>query len=607
MFRPPKERTVSEWADENRILPAATSAEPGRWRTSRAPYQREIMDSFGQPEIHRIIVEASSQVGKSEIELNMIGAAIEDAPGPMLYVQPSDETAEDYSKRRIAPMLEACPTLKERVAKVKGRDTNNTILIKQFVGGSLTIVSAGSPSALASKPVRYLFLDEVDRFPASAGTEGDPTELAVRRTETFRHNRKIVMTSSPTNKKGKIHVEYLKGTQEEWHTECPNCRRYSFIRLENVLFDHEEIKDEDGNRDYVVKNARWQCPICKAETGEHEAKRLPAKWVRHNEKALENGIRSFKLNAFMSPWGDWNDICRQFLISKDDVELLKVFTNTMLGECFEPHTANSEPEKLFARREHYNAEIPSGVLVLTCGIDTQDNRLEYEVVGWDRDEQSWGIEYGVIPGRPDSEGVLETLDELLNHEWRTATNAKLRIMASFWDSGGHFTDEVYAACAQRQSMHLFAVKGEAGQGKPLVRLMKQSKDGSGAAKFIIGVDAGKEAIMYNVTIEKDGPKKMHFPADERTGYGKEYFRGLLSERLEPHRKGGQVVMQWNKIYTRNEPLDCRDYARAAYRYFHWNYDRYEAQINGTWEETVTTRAKEERKRNRHIVSSGIKV
>ena len=267
MFRPPKPQTVSEWADENRVLTSESASEPGPWRTDRAPYQREIMDAFTQPGVYEIVVMASAQVGKSEIELNMLGRAIDNDPGPMLYVQPTDKVAEDYSKRRIAPMFAACPTLRDKVFKAKGRDAANTISMKTFPGGSLAIIGANSPSDLASKPVRYIFLDEIDRFPASAGTEGDPIELAERRTETFRHNRKIVKTSTPTIKGvSKIEKAYMKGTQEEWHTECPHCHQYSYIRFDDVKFDKEQYKDENGETNYTVRNSRWQCPVQKRGT-----------------------------------------------------------------------------------------------------------------------------------------------------------------------------------------------------------------------------------------------------------------------------------------------------------------------------------------------------
>lgn len=608
LFRPPRRRTVSQWADENRILVSDSSSEAGRWRTDRAPYQREIMDAFTDPKIYEIDVMASAQVGKSEIQLNMIGEAVDEDPGPMMYVQPTKEMAEDYSKRRIAPMISACPTLREKFYAAKGKDSNNTISMKLFPGGSLAIIGANSPTDLASKPIRYLLCDEIDRFPDSAGTEGDPIALAERRTETFRHNRKIVKCSTPTIKgKSKIEKAFMKGTQEEWRTECPHCRSFSFIRFDDIRFDREEFRDEDGKKDWIVTNARWRCPVCQREIPEAEAKRLPAKWFARNPKALANGIRSFRLSAFMSPWSDWRDIALSFLHAKDDPQLLQVFHNTMLGESWELRESNSEPQQLYGRREHYNAQVPTGVLVMTMGVDTQDNRLEYEIVGWDRDEQSWGIQRGIIPGRPDAPGVWEEIDNLLEQEWEMANGMTLRISATFVDSGGHFTSDVYRQCARREMRRVFAIKGEPGDGKAYVRLMKKEKDAPKGTRFMIAVDSGKEAILYGAGVEEPGARFMHFPVGDDRGYDLEFFRGLLSEKQMLVRRRGQNVITWEKVHERNEPLDCRNYARAAYKFFHWDFTKVEKILRGEDTEPTVTRNEAARKRTKRIVSRGIQV
>lgn len=608
LFRPPRRRTVSQWADENRILVSDSSSEAGRWRTDRAPYQREIMDAFTDPKIYEIDVMASAQVGKSEIQLNMIGEAVDEDPGPMMYVQPTKEMAEDYSKRRIAPMISACPTLREKFYAAKGKDSNNTISMKLFPGGSLAIIGANSPTDLASKPIRYLLCDEIDRFPDSAGTEGDPIALAERRTETFRHNRKIVKCSTPTIKgKSKIEKAFMKGTQEEWRTECPHCRSFSFIRFDDIRFDREEFRDEDGKKDWIVTNARWRCPVCQREIPEAEAKRLPAKWFARNPKALANGIRSFRLSAFMSPWSDWRDIALSFLHAKDDPQLLQVFHNTMLGESWELRESSSEPQQLYGRREHYNAQVPTGVLVMTMGVDTQDNRLEYEIVGWDRDEQSWGIQRGIIPGRPDAPGVWEEIDNLLEQEWEMANGMTLRISATFVDSGGHFTSDVYRQCARREMRRVFAIKGEPGEGKAYVRLMKKEKDAPKGTRFMIAVDSGKEAILYGAGVEEPGARFMHFPVGDDRGYDLEFFRGLLSEKQMLVRRRGQNVITWEKVHERNEPLDCRNYARAAYKFFHWDFTKVEKILRGEDTEPTVTRNEAARKRTKRVISKGIQV
>lgn len=611
MFRPPQLQTVSEWADENRILVTESSAEPGRWRTDRAPYQREIMDSFTQPGVWKIVIKASAQVGKTELELNMMGRAIDVDPGPMLFIQPTVDFAEDFSKRRVAPMIRACRALKNKVYEAKSRDSGNTISMKTFPGGSVAFTGANSPTELAGRPVRYVFMDEIDRFPASAGTEGDPLQLAERRTETYKSNRKVVQTSTPTVKgASKIERAYKGGTQEEWHTECPHCHTFSYIKFDHIKFDKEEYQDENGEKNYHVRNVRWKCPVCEREIGEYEAKRCPAKWVSKNPKAIETGVRSFQLNAFMSPWSDWTDICRTFLRSKDDPDLLKVFVNTVLGETWEVRDRSGVPEKLYGRREIYGAEVPPGALVLTMGIDTQDNRLEYEIVAWDREEQSWGISRGIIPGRADAAGVWDEVDELMEREWKLQNGMALRVMAAFIDSGGHFTQDIYRECAKRYraGRKIFAIKGEGGEGKEYVRLMKKDNGKDRSPKFMIGVDSGKEAIMSASGVEEVGPRYMHFPRDYKAGYDMEFFRGLISERMVIHRKMGQAVTAWEKVYDRNEPLDCRNYARAAYRYFHWPFDKIENTILGREEEVqVVTKAQVEKKKRKTVVSKGITV
>lgn len=544
----------------------------------------------------------------TELLLNMIGYVIDVDPGPMLFVQPTDKTGEDYSKRRVAPMIAACPTLRDKVYKAKGRDSANTMTMKTFPGGSLAIIGANSPADLASKPIRYVFMDETDRFPPSAGTEGDPQELAERRTETFRHNRKVVKTSTPTVKgRSNIESDYMKGTQEEWQTECPYCRTYSFIQFPQIKFEKDEETGEDGSTTYYVRSVKWQCPVCEHEFDEWETKRFPGKWVANNPNAISNGIRSFRLNAFMSPWSDWKDIVRKFLEAKSDPQKLQVVCNTMFGESWEVRLENDLPEKLYNRREHYDAELPAGVLVLTMGVDTQDNRLEYEVVGWDRDCQSWGISRGVIPGRADAPGVWDEIDALLDHEWTFANGRSIRISATFIDSGGHFTGDVYRETAKRQSKRVWAIKGESGEGKEYCRIMKNATSEVSSVKFMVGVDAGKGGIMYEAGITEPGPNYMHFPLDYHAGYDMEFFKGLISERLVIHRRAGKSTAAWEKIYKRNEPLDCRNYARAAYRYFNWHFNEIERSIRGIEETKIITKAEETRRKQRHIVSRGIRV
>lgn len=574
MFLPPKAQTVSEWADENRVLVSENSAEPGRWSTDRAPFQREIMDAFVDPHIEKIVIKSSAQVGKSEILNNCIGYVIDRDPGPMMMVQPTEELVKAYSKERIAPLIENCTALSAKVSDSKSRDGGNTMLSKRFPGGFLTFAGANAPSGLRSKPIRYLFLDEVDAFPASAGAEGDPVKLATKRTETF-HNRKIVACSTPTlANASRIDREYHKGTQEEWCIECPSCKQYSYVKFDDIRFEHES-EIIDGAAQYEVSDIMWRCPNCMTEHSENTCKRAKARWIAHNPKALKKGIRSFRMNAFLSPWSSWKKIVLDFMDAKDKDRELQVFTNTVLGETWELRDRSGEPDKLYERREWYNAEVPDGVLVLTCGVDTQDNRLEFEVVGWGKHEESFGIMKGEIPGDPEFGSVWEELDEILDREWKMPSGKAIRISVTFVDSGGHKTQSVYEQCRKRNGKHVFPIKGDDGEGRPYVEMSKKKK-----VLFIIGVDSGKQSIMTATAVETAGPRYCHFPQNEGTGYTRDYFDGLLSEQMIINTVRGKNVMRWVKKpgVRRNEALDCRNYARAGFKAFKWDLDKIERRL-----------------------------
>jgi phage terminase large subunit GpA-like protein len=573
---PPPRLTISEWADRNRKLSRETAANPGQWRT--APYQREIMDCVTDPRIEKVVVMSSSQVGKSEIINNVIGYYIDVDPGPMLMVQPRIEDAEDYSKRRIAPMIRDTEVLAEKVADSKTRDVNNTILMKVFPGGFLAMGGANSPAGLASRPIRILLCDEVDRFPDSAGSEGDPIKLAEKRTITF-WNRKMIFVSTPTIKGvSRIEQEYELGTQEKWCVECPNCGNYHAIVLRDIRFEHEV--HEAGNRKiYQVDDVFWRCPTCLEQFDEHTMKRQPAKWIAENPIAINNGVRSFWLNTFVAQWVSWKKIVKEFLESKDDPEKLKVFYNTTLGESWEDRGEQMEEDTLLNRRESFPADLPDGVLLLTAGVDTQDDRLEYEIVGWGHGHESWGIEYGVIIGRPDNPQTLQQLDDVLNRVYRFADGKGLKVACTCIDSGGHFTSEIYKYTKRNEHRRILAVKGQGGPGIPLIhKLTRKNKEN--ALLVILGVDDGKSQIYSSLRVEEPGPKYCHFPLDR--GYDRFYFQGLLSEKLVPRKKNGVTRYVWEKISSsaRNEALDVRNYALAAREILNPNYDALERRLKG---------------------------
>ena len=608
-MRPPENLTVSQWADKNRRLSSESSAEVGKWRTSRTPYMLEILDSFTDPKVEHIVVVAASQVGKSEALNNMIGYVIEQDPGPILLVEPTVENAKAYSKERIAPMIRETKCLRRIVSAPKSRDSSNTVLQKAFPGGMLTLTGSTEAQALCSRPIRYLFGDERDRWAASAGSEGDPWGLAKARTRTF-YNRKMVEVSTPTVKgASKIAESYELGTMERWHTQCPHCGEYSEIVFDHIHFDHTSSGEGD-KKIFTIKNIWYGCPVCGGVSDENTMKSQPSKWVAEAPEAKElHKTRSFWLTAWVSPWATWHSIILQLLQAGHDSAKLQVVYNTLFGQLWENRGDLESEDDLLMRREEYDAELPDGVLVLTCGVDTQDDRLEYEVVGYGHFGESWGIKAGVLMGKPDTEDVWQQLDDVLTHKYRFKSGISLQISLTFIDEGGHFTQEVRQHCLIRQDLKIFCIKGEDGQTNrdiPYVAFPKKQKIVlrnryiGQVYVFPINVDAGKQKIMDCLKVQSRGPKYCHFPL--REDYGKSYFNSLLSEHLVicPKLK---KKFRWEKIpgHERNERLDCRNYANAACKFLDPNFDALEkrlrdARINGVADNLKKKPKKQTRKR-----------
>ena len=321
-IRPPPNVTVSEWAAQNRVLSPEASAEQGRWRNDRTPYLVEIMDAYSDPRVHHIVVVASSQVGKSEFENNVIGRTIDVDPGSILFIHPVQTDAKEYSKLRIAPMIRDCPTLRAKVAESKSRDSGNTILQKSYPGGILTMCGSTEAHALASKPIRYVLGDERDRWATSAGTEGDPWELAMARQTTF-YNAKAVEVSTPTIKgHSAIAKSYVKGTMERWVSQCPHCKGFHELRWEDIRYEYDTIETH-GEKTYKVKDVWYLCPECACISDEVTMKRAPAHWQAENPAAYENGIRSFWLNSFVSQWAAWKDTVLKYLNALGDTKKIR--------------------------------------------------------------------------------------------------------------------------------------------------------------------------------------------------------------------------------------------------------------------------------------------
>ncbi len=568
-MQPPADLTVTEWAEQNRRLSPEASAEAGPWRVSRTPYLREPLDAFADPKVRRLVLVSSSQVGKSEFENNLIGYIIDQDPGSILFVHPYSTDAKEYSKLRIAPMIRDCPALRRKVAAPKSRDSNNTVLQKVYPGGILTMCGSTEAHALASKPVRYVFGDERDRWATSAGNEGDPWQLAMARQITF-YNAKAVEVSTPTIKgHSPIEDSFLAGTQERWCVQCPHCGGYHDIRFKDIRYDVQTL-GEGNKKHYQVSNIHYMCPECACLSDEKTIKRQPAKWIAEKPAAYQRGVRSFWLNSFVSPWASWENSILQYLEAQGSSTKMQVVFNTLFGELWEDRGGLTDEDSLLARREEYPAELPEGVLVITCGVDTQNDRLEYELLGHGHFGETWGLEKGIIWGRPDSPELWQELDAVIDKVYHFADGVGLRVSMTFVDEGGHFTQEVRSQCQKRLAKKVFCIKGLPGMDRPFTAPPKRQKIVVNQRvvgycwQYQLGVDAGKQIIMDNLKVQTPGVRYCHFP--KREDYGQAYFVGLLSEHLVYDEKKRQP-WSWQVIsgHERNEALDCRNYAMAAFK------------------------------------------
>ena len=567
VLQPPPDLKLSEWADEYRRLSSEASAEPGRWRTSKAPYQREIMDAITDMTVKKVVVMSAAQVGKTDaMILNPIGYYIHYEPSPIMVLQPTIQMAEAFSKDRLSPMIRDTPVIAERIND-KSRTSGNTILQKIFPGGHVTMVGANSPSSLASRPIRILLADEIDRYPATAGSEGDPLFLAAKRLTTF-WNRKEVDVSTPTIKGlSRIEVEYQNSSRGEWNAPCPCCGELQPLKWANVVFD----KDNLNEINYV-------CEKCGAISSEVEWKE-GFKNGRFVHEDPENPVKGFHLNTLASTLATWREVVEKFLVAneeknKGNIELLKVLTNTELGETWEEDGEQVEEDELIKRREKYNCEVPEEVLYLTAGVDTQDDRFEIEVVGWGPEYESWGIKYAVLYGdNSDLEKqVWKDLDTFLAQSFEKPDGTKMKITCTCIDSGGHRANQVYKFCKKRFNRKVFAIRGS--NDSTAAYIQKPTKNNREQAYlFTLGVDTGKSLLLQRLKVEEEGSGYCHFPKDEQgkpyspRGYDEKFFAGITAEKQVLTYRKGRPVFEWRLRdlgqHKRNEALDCRNYATAA--------------------------------------------
>jgi phage terminase large subunit GpA-like protein len=552
---PPPHLTISQWADLERRLDSQSSAEPGRWYTSRAEYQRGIMDACSDPMVKEVIVMCGSQSGKSEAILNTIGYHMHHDPCPILLMQPTIDMAMAFSKDRVtAGLIRPTPSLQGLVKDSKAKDANNTTLHKVFPGGALSLVGANSPSSLASRPIRVVLADEVDRYPPSAGEEGDPISLAKRRAATF-WNRKFIAVSTPTNRNAsRVEALYEETDQRKYFVPCPHCSHEQIMLWRNVQW-------QDSN----PKTAQYYCEGCGAAWSEPERHQAVSrgKWVATKPF---NGAAGFWFNALYSPWVDLCDTVEEFMSARKDPMRLKTFTNTILAESWEDQGEGIDDQAISKRKEDYEG-IPEEVVVLTCGVDVQDDRLEVEIVGWGAGEESWQIEYHVLYGDPSTPSLWAKLDEIILATYEHPSGEPMLIRATCIDSGGHHTRAVYNYAKTRAGHRVYAIKGVGGEGKPIVGRPSRNNIGK-VPLYPIGVDTAKELHYARLRIDEAGGGYCHFQAKRDD----EYFKQLTAEKQVIRYHKGYPARTWVKNRTRNEALDVRVYAIAAFHILNINID-----------------------------------
>jgi len=554
-FRPPPDMTVAEWADEERRLSSESSAQPGRYRTEVTEYMREPMEMVGKPGVRRITLMTSAQVAKSTVIENIIGYIVHLDPSPILHVSPTLDSMKMFSKERLAPMIRDTPALRGLVKDARSRDSDNTISNKSFPGGHIAMVGANAPSGLASRPIRVVVCDEVDRFEASAGTEGDPISLAIKRTTTY-WNRVLVFVSTPGDKStSRIEKEFQNGDQRHRWCECPHCGEMQKLAWAQVRWT-------DGNPD----TAYYECVNNGCVWDDEDRKTASRRGEWRAEKPF-NGNVSYHLSQLHSPFAPLADGVREFLEAGTNPQLLKTWVNTFLGETWEEKGKRLEWSDLLDHREEYDTRdmIPEDVTLITAAVDVQDDRFEIEYVGWGDDEQSWSLGYHVLYGDLSAPEVWSDLRDHLRMTFEHPLFGEMTWRSCAIDSGGHYTSSVYKFT--EIVPRTVAIKGVEGKGKPIFG--KPMKNTIGNARVIpLGVDTIKPIVAARLRVgnpDKAGYCRFPMPDDEspQGWYDDDYFRGMTAEELRTTFVRGFPVKRWSKIRPRNEPWDLRVYNTAA--------------------------------------------
>ena len=555
------------------MLSGRASAEPGRYRTARTPYMGEIMDrlSPGDP-TQRIVFMKAAQVGATEAGNNWIGFAIHQAPGPMLAVQPTVELAKRNSRQRIDPLIDESPELRERVKPARSRDAGNTMLSKEFAGGILIMTGANSAVGLRSTPARYIFLDEVDAYPASADEEGDPVTLAEARSLTFAHRRKVFLVSTPTIRgMSRIERDYEASDQRRFFVPCPHCGAMQWLKFDRLRW-------EKGR----PETAEYHCESCETPIAEHhKTAMLEAGEWRATADAADPNTVGYHLSALYSPigWLNWERIVRAWDAAQGSDEAIKAFRNTILGETWVETGEAPDWQRLYDQRERWTpGTVASGGLFLTAGADVQKDRIEVDVWAWGRGLESWLVDHIVIEGGPDRHEAWGDLTDLLGRTWPHERGAHQKIARLAIDTG-YEAPAVYGWARAQGFAQVSPVKGVEGfnraspvSGSTYVDATEGGKRlRRGARLWTVAVSIFKAETYRFLRLERPTEEDMANGAAFSPGtvhlphwVENEWLKQFVAEQLVTVRtKRGFARLEWQKLRERNEALDCRVYARAA--------------------------------------------
>jgi len=575
-LQPDEQIGVADWAAKYRVLPPS-SPEPGKWRNERTPYLVGVMDALsGMPSpttrashddptpldngwVKIVAQQKGHQLGGSACGENFIGRSITSAAGNILAVFATEADAEKWEIDRFVPMRDSTAELRKRVKRAGEKGSDNTKLRKKFPGGMINLVTSLAAGRLKSTTVRYVLAEEIDEWPMNVDGQGNPFDLAVNRTSNFGSRAKIFANSTPTiDGKSQIQRLHDQGDQRKYFARCPHCSLPQ-------AFDWRNMKWEDGAPETVL----LFCTVCSAGSPEHAWKTRGYDGAYWMPTAPGDGkTASFHLSSLYAPlgWRPWVELVRDWLDAQGDVLKMIRFINNELAQCWKDKSVEAKWQLIKARAWPYKSrQVPRGALVLTCSVDTQNDRLEVLVIGWGRGMTVSTIEHVILHGDPALQQVWSDLDAYRAKPFVNADGQQMRIQLCGIDSGGSRTNDVYDYVRTRQHEGVFALKGTSQKHRPVIGrptdqdvTVKGRTIKKGVKLWPIGTDTAKDRIFG--ALAADGEEgvdpaayRMRFPDD----LDDEHYEQLTGEIYNPAKD------VWVKIRPRQEVLDLHVYNLAC--------------------------------------------